>query len=320
MTKRKPMRLLITVGIAITMLFAVVGLSACEIGGNPTIEEYQATAITVLETYADGKGQSNYTEANWALLQSHVESGRTAINEAETKPTVRTARDNAKADIRAVSRENDISLTGVFTAYRDAELPVSGKVQMTAVILGNQISISFGGGRIDVFEFSQVGDYFNGQNGRTAISFVIDVDALFIRLGDADAIKFNRDTSIYSISDNHVKLDSPKNISYGSSGLSWNINADNIAGFLGVSVEIRRTGTDEFAILPPRDRIMSDSFAINFVDLGLVQGTNILRISHIGGPYFWNAEISKSITSEPTYIILTKNYNGNISVQIEELN
>jgi hypothetical protein len=98
---------IIGLGLALVVLFSLVALSACDIGGsNPTLEEYQATAVTALETYAEGKGQANYTEANWTLLQSHVEAGRIAINEAETKRAVRTARDAAKQQIGTVPRES----------------------------------------------------------------------------------------------------------------------------------------------------------------------------------------------------------------------
>ena len=105
------MKMFITVAIAVVMLFAVAGLAACEIGGNPTIEEYRITAIEALETYATNRGQSNFTEANWLLVEGHVAYGTGAIKAAETKTAVRTARYNAKAAVRAVPREVVMEIT-----------------------------------------------------------------------------------------------------------------------------------------------------------------------------------------------------------------
>lgn len=95
------MRTLIAVGIVITMLLAPAGLTAC----SSTIEEYRAMAIEELETYAASRGQSNFTEANWSLVQNHAAYGIAAIEAAQTKSAIHTARDAAKAAIRAVERE-----------------------------------------------------------------------------------------------------------------------------------------------------------------------------------------------------------------------
>jgi len=92
------------IAIAIVMLFAVAGLAACELN-NLTLAEYQATARVDLTNYANSRGQTNFTTENWAVIQGHVTTGKAAIDAAETKPAVRTARDNAKAAVGAVPRE-----------------------------------------------------------------------------------------------------------------------------------------------------------------------------------------------------------------------
>jgi len=96
------------IAVAIVMLFAVAGLAACELD-NPTLAEYQATARVDLTNYANSRGQTNFTIENWAVIQGHVTTGKAAIDAAETKPAVRTARDNAKAAVRAVERENNVN-------------------------------------------------------------------------------------------------------------------------------------------------------------------------------------------------------------------
>jgi len=118
----KKMKMLITLGIAIMMLFAIAGLAACELN-NPTLAEYQATAITALEDYATSKGQRNYTSENWLVLQCHVATGRTAINEAIDKAGVRFARDAAKAAVRTVERSSLFGFEAqICRVYTDREM------------------------------------------------------------------------------------------------------------------------------------------------------------------------------------------------------
>jgi len=117
------MSILIAVGLAITMLFMIIAMVGCETTNKLTLAEYRASAIATLEDYATSKGQSNYTTENWALLQSHVDTGRTNINEAADKAAVRTSRDTAKAEVRAVERS---SLSGfeaqIYRVFTDREM------------------------------------------------------------------------------------------------------------------------------------------------------------------------------------------------------
>ncbi|MCL2847656.1 MAG: hypothetical protein FWE13_02775 [Firmicutes bacterium] len=104
------------IAVAIVMLLAVVGLAACELN-NPSLAEYRATAITVLEDYATSKGVANYTPENWLVLQGHVEIGRTNINAAGSKPAVRIARDTAKAAVRAVESKDDTEMAEILSHF-----------------------------------------------------------------------------------------------------------------------------------------------------------------------------------------------------------
>ena len=92
---------LVVWGIALVMLFSLTGLSACD---NIELAQYKATAMTDLTDYAAAKGESNYSEENWAVIQQIVADGKETIDAAATKPAVNTARDKAKADIDAVSQ------------------------------------------------------------------------------------------------------------------------------------------------------------------------------------------------------------------------
>jgi len=99
------------IAVAMVMLFAAAGLAAC----NPTLAEYQTTARVDLTNYAQSRGQTNFTTDNWAVIQGHVTTGKAAIDAAETKPAVRIARDEAKANIGAVPQNGGASMLNAET-------------------------------------------------------------------------------------------------------------------------------------------------------------------------------------------------------------
>ena len=98
--------------------------------------EYKATRKAALETYANGKGEANYTADNWTAIQSAVTAGKSAIDAAANEAAVDAAYDAAKANIDAVKTiaqqladkkaEVAASLKAAYNAcdltlYRDAE-------------------------------------------------------------------------------------------------------------------------------------------------------------------------------------------------------
>ena len=108
MVKKTKFKKIIVLLTAVIMIFTVAALTACDLN-NPTLAEYQATARMDLTNYANSRGQTNFTTENWAVIQGHVAAGKAAIDAAETKPAVRTARDNAKAAVGTVERENNVN-------------------------------------------------------------------------------------------------------------------------------------------------------------------------------------------------------------------
>jgi|GEM_PF-2825331 len=93
---------LVWVAVVILLSVAIFVGAGCELIRTPTLEEYQANAITTLEAYAESKGVRNYTPENWALLQSHVTTGVNNINAATDKAGVRTALAIAKQAVGEV--------------------------------------------------------------------------------------------------------------------------------------------------------------------------------------------------------------------------
>jgi len=61
-----------------------------------------------LQDYADALCEDDYCEANWERIENYVADGKIAINAANTKPAVATARDEAKKNIGAVPREEKV--------------------------------------------------------------------------------------------------------------------------------------------------------------------------------------------------------------------
>lgn len=74
-------RKLIGLGIALTLLFS---LAAC----NTDLAEYKIIAKTEITSHVQGLTSSNYTPANWTLIEQRADEGKTAVDEATSKPTV----------------------------------------------------------------------------------------------------------------------------------------------------------------------------------------------------------------------------------------
>jgi len=91
---------LIVIGI---LLIMIISLAACH--KNDDLESYKIDANNTLETYAQDKGQTNYSEENWAAICKAVEDGKAAIEAAITKPAATTAVNDAKEVIEGVKMD-----------------------------------------------------------------------------------------------------------------------------------------------------------------------------------------------------------------------
>ena len=74
-----------------------------------SFSEYKTAKKAEVEQYALDKGESNYSEENWALIEGYVSAAKTAIDAAEDKAAVDSAVSSAKASIDEVitSAEED---------------------------------------------------------------------------------------------------------------------------------------------------------------------------------------------------------------------
>ena len=73
-----------------------------------SLVNYKTDKKAELETYATSKGQSNYSSANWTIIQGYVTSGKTAIDGAADKATVDSAVTAAKTGIEEVEIKSSI--------------------------------------------------------------------------------------------------------------------------------------------------------------------------------------------------------------------
>jgi len=208
-----------------------------------------------------------------------------------------------------------------------------------AVVVDNLITISknipassAGAATIvsDVFEFSLDGDSYVGENARKTISFKFSDNKLTAKIAlhgmGAKKVTFKKNITIELSEEVPTQLDA-SNISTDGSGISWSFtelkNGNEISydpyriGVLGGVVEIKRTDSDVFDAIAIRDFIPAPAwfFYVHFPDLKLIQGTSIIRVSHIGGPYLQNEKIHLSINSEPVYFRVTLEVYGNFIVE-----
>jgi len=231
---------------------------------------------------------------------------------------------DTKEDIEGFDKNHlsDSAQTGAFFNYVNFDFPFEGKERIWAIIYNKQITLAFLGNNWNVFDFNRTGNYYTGYNGVETILFSLKENVLSLRrvkesLNHID-MRFEREVEMISTNNEFIKLDIPINLEYNISGLSWRVDAENIFGLLGAGVEIKRANSQSFEILHPQSRIMADLFIIQFSDLALMQGLNILRVNHIGGPFLSGNEINISINSEAVYVNLTKNLDGSLYVQLGE--
>ena len=76
--------------LAFVLVLGVFAFSACDMDARRQreLEVHRAEAKNTLATYAEDKGQINYTGANWRLIREIVADGKEAINAASDKARV----------------------------------------------------------------------------------------------------------------------------------------------------------------------------------------------------------------------------------------
>ncbi|MGI6710419.1 MAG: hypothetical protein ACOX4W_03130 [Bacilli bacterium] len=86
---------------ALIMLFGIFGLAGCA----ESLDKYKDAKIIELQTYADSKGESNYTVENWETIGIATENGKMSIEASNNRSLVDDAVTLAKGEIDMVSRK-----------------------------------------------------------------------------------------------------------------------------------------------------------------------------------------------------------------------
>jgi len=104
------------------ILLLAFGLFACttsDVSDN-SLAEYKTTAKTALETYANGKGQDNYSVDNWAVIGKIAAAGKTAMDVSANKDGVESVIAVTKQAIDTVPKKEDSALAGCFYSLEEA--------------------------------------------------------------------------------------------------------------------------------------------------------------------------------------------------------
>ena len=196
--------------------------------------------------------------------------------------------------------------------------------------------INFIWGNCSVFKFSLKGDSYYGQKANSEIEFKIignNMTASYIHKGvvgqwsTITQLKFN--PNFYLSDEEPIKAIPPQNVAAEISKpdkkyfiFLWSYpNPDEpnnffVSGVLEASLESKAIGTDDFILIwqfaeraPP-----FNGFHLLLSSSYLGQGTHILRLKHLGGPFIQEGKkIRLSLDSDPLYYMITIDSNGSIT-------
>ncbi len=177
-----------------------------------------------------------------------------------------------------------------------------------------------------IFECTSVGDRYIAKDitsttGMYTFQYTFENDIL-TAYDDETEYQFICDTDIKTkIETPHIKLPTPADIESGSYGISWDyLDEGDVTSMtvLYAEVEIKRADEKEFEKIEPIQIIpeLGNEFLLNYSDLQLKTGENIIRINHKGGPYIKDSTMYISEDSDSLEIKLIKNDSGDISVSI----
>jgi len=157
---------IIVLGILLAMTFS---LSSCTFDN---LAAYRAAARATLVTYAESKGQENYTPENWTLIQGHVATGVEVINNATDKVGVRSARDAAKHQIGIVPRR-DSKMEREWGYSECGDFALSISVEQTTLQQGENFVVNIELRNLSGNEL-EIARYFLFYPSIPSVSWIID--------------------------------------------------------------------------------------------------------------------------------------------------
>lgn len=341
---KKLFKKLIILGISAAMLFSLVACNA-----EKELVNYKSDQKTEIQNYAGAKGEDNYSADNWIILNEFITTGNTAIDAAEDKPAVDIAVFETKLAIDGVApKESDIMKNGAYfitdaswekyvrncaKGFGEDEVwiqdvinggdggnwsqSLNPRTTFWIAVLDEKMTVSIND-KV-VYQISKVNELYHGQLINVSITFWLIDDILYIRNG-SETKQYRRDSSYQESEKQPLQLSAPVNVELNIYGFRWQYpDQYPPAGFCCGGIDIRYPETQDFlgvtvvGWVPPPYYF----FDINFSVLHLMQGTNIIRIYNIGGPYLSRKEkqIYSSINSEYVIFNLIVDAEGNITIE-----
>jgi len=184
------------------------------------------------------------------------------------------------------------------------------KEPFAAVVHNNRLTF-----RNAVYQFSLSNNYYTGQRAGAPVFFSFDGGTLNLRLvGDRSIfgggecrevdLEFERDASVLFSAEEPRQISAPEGFENTAYSLRWG-SADHPGIFLGNRVELRRGGAQGFE---PADasslawvingQTGAATFWLSWRYLDLARGTNAVRVTILGGPYYRDGQIYVTTDSE----------------------
>ncbi len=118
--------------ICVLSVFCIMfGFAGCGEGVSDGLADYKTAAKVEIESYADSKGEDNYTAENWSAIEALVEAGKAAVDNAGSEADIDVAVDMAKEDIDEV--EKNMKEFSLEISLDKQKVTVGDTVRITAV-------------------------------------------------------------------------------------------------------------------------------------------------------------------------------------------
>ena len=155
------------ISVLLALIFAVA-FAGCD---NIELAAYKITAKAAIETYAQSKGEYNYTEENWETIGRLVIEGKAKVDAAVDKPAVETAVDTTKQAIDEVSKEkNEMGETSL---HKHSDTAISTELEHKI----RQAYVRYRDGGVD-FADVYIPKYYGTYSQASVITILVDGEGI----------------------------------------------------------------------------------------------------------------------------------------------
>lgn len=145
---------IMVLGIALIMLFSLVGLIAC----NGDLAQYKTDAKAEITNHVATLNADEYTAENWTLIGQRADEGKAEVDNAETKTAVDTAKSAAITTINGISPKEEVVM------QRQARITYLEKILKEKNQAATIDDVSFFRNKfLGIYDGSLVGVLYGGQ-------------------------------------------------------------------------------------------------------------------------------------------------------------